>query len=479
MSLKSVQTYEVEANGVLKPVPNFIFQTDTTGSVILGGKCSEILYDSSNSPGIALKHDAFGYWSGPYADFGTSSAIGAGSCNVIKDAQASLIGAGQNNYISGQTTVCFIKVGGETLFKTESFGTKSFIGAGAANKICSPKSAIIGGHGNTVLGTTCYYGSFINNYPTDEYKCYNVAFAEGEWQPFNISNGPGYNVVAGGKNNYLNGIFSIIGGGLCNSITSNRGLIPDGYGGYYIGQLSGQYNFLGGGFSNLINNSCTATIAGGNDNTIDQSNNSSIVGGCRNVISGGNTDNNSLVGGFWNNILGGAYQFMGGGYRNLISGASFSALVGGCQNSIISSNIRGRASDQLDIIVGGVLNTISGCLNTILGGSTNYIQGSCNSILAGSQNIIKNSSCVTILAGYKISGIHAGSTIVGDQTNRFKTSDGINMLTIDFASGITLKSSAAPVGIYSYGVSGQVAFDKNYLYRHNGDYWTRTAMSTW
>ena len=170
---------------------------------------------------------------------------------------------------------------------------------------------------------------------------------------------------------------------------------------------------------------------------------------------------------------------MGGGYRNLISGASFSALVGGCQNSIISSNIRGRASDQLDIIVGGVLNTISGCLNTILGGSTNYIQGSCNSILAGSQNIIKNSSCVTILAGYKISGIHAGSTIVGDQTNRFKTSDGINMLTVDFASGIILKSSAVPAEIYSYGVSGQITFDKNYLYRHNGDYWTRTAMSTW
>jgi hypothetical protein len=53
------------------------------------------------------------------------------------------------------------------------------------------------------------------------------------------------------------------------------------------------------------------------------------------------------------------------------------------------------------------------------------------------------------------------------------------MLTVDFASGITLKSSAVPVEIYSYGVSGQIAFDKNYLYRHNGDYWTRTAMSTW
>lgn len=478
MSLKSVQTYEVNGNGVLDPVDGLIFNTDTSGTVILGGRCnnSEII-DTACS---WLQHNADGSWGGPYVNYGTSAGIGAGISNYTVNAQASYIGAGQENIISGQTTVCFIKIGGASSFKNESFGTKSFIGAGAANKIYSPKSAIIGGHGNNILGTTCFSGPGIDSAPKDEYKCYPVFMQEGDWHPWDISNGPGYNVIAGGKNNYLNGIFSVIGGGLDNCICSERAYTPNGYGGYWPGQLSGQYNFLGGGFSNLINNSCTSTIAGGNDNSIDKSHNASIVGGCRNLISGGlSSDNNSLVGGFWNSILGGAYQFMGGGYRNLISGASFSALVGGCQNSIISSNIRGRASDQLDIIVGGVLNTISGCLNTILGGSTNYIQGSCNSILAGSQNIIKNSSCVTILAGYRISGIHAGSTIVGDQTNRFKTSDGINMLTVDFASGITLKSSAVPVEIYSYGVSGQIAFDKNYLYRHNGDHWTRTAMSIW
>jgi hypothetical protein len=484
MALKTVQTYELDANGILKPVDGLVFSTDTSGTVILGGKCNDSAIINVEYP--YLNHSADGSWGGPYSSYGTSVGIGAGSLNCTVNAQASYIGAGQENFISGQTTVCFIRIGGITDFKTESFGTKSFIGAGAGNKICSPKSAIIGGHGNTILGTTCYYGSLINNFPQDEYKCYNVAFAEGEWKPFNISYGPGYNVVAGGKNNCLNGIFSVIGGGLCNNITSNRGFIPDGYGSYYVGQLSGQYNFLGGGFSNLINNSCTATIAGGNDNTIDKSNNSSILGGCKNLISGGDTDNNVLAGGFFNCILGGAYQFMGGGYRNLISGAGFSALIGGCQNSIISQSVRSRSQDQLNIIAGGSFNLISGCLNSIVGGLSNSINGSFNAILAGSENIIKNASCITILAGYKVSGSHAGSTIIGDRANRNKSSDSKDALTLDFISGTYIKNKIIfqgddyiPSASTSFGISGQIAYDSNYHYRYDGAKWKRTALSEW
>jgi hypothetical protein len=39
--------------------------------------------------------------------------------------------------------------------------------------------------------------------------------------------------------------------------------------------------------------------------------------------------------------------------------------------------------------------------------------------------------------------------------------------------------SSAPSTPQSYGVSGQIIYDKNYHYRHNGTNWTRTAMSTW
>lgn len=477
MSLKSVQTYELDANGILKAVDGLVFNTDTSGTIVLGGKCnnSEII----NVAYPNLNHSADGSWGGPYSSYGTSVGIGAGSLNCTVNAQASFIGAGQENFISGQTTVCFIQIGGITSFKTESFGAKSFIGAGAGNKICSPKSAIIGGHGNTIVGTTCYYGSFINNFPQDEYKCYNVAFAAGEWNPLNISYGPGYNVIAGGKNNCLNGIFSVIGGGLCNSIVSDRAFIPDGYGSYYVGQLSGQYNFLGGGFSNLISNSCTATIAGGNDNTINKSNNSSILGGCKNLISGGDTDNNVLAGGFFNCILGGGYQFMGGGYRNLISGAGFSALLGGQENSIVSNNLIGRAQDKLNIIAGGCKNIIFGGCSSIIGGSNNLITNTiCSSIIAGSNSTI-TARCATILGGRCTVISHTGAFVIADSTSRIKNSPAENTLTLDFASGILLRSECVPLFYTSNGYSGQISFDKNYLYRHNGDHWTRTAMSTW
>ena len=485
MSLKSVQTYEVEANGVLKPVPDFIFQTDTTGSVILGGKCSEILYDSSNSPGIVLMHDAFGYWSGPFANFGTSSAIGAGSCNLIKDAQASFIGAGQNNYISGQTKVRYVTTAGPAAFCDASFGSRSFIGAGTANTICSPKSTILGGHGNTVLGNTCWFGGVS---PEDEYYTGNAVFmGPGYLDVSSVSYGPGYNVIAGGKCNYLNAAYSIIGGGLSNCIESVTE-IKSSMGGYVNGLPSGLYNFIGGGYSNLIRNSESAVIAGGIDNTINLSDNSSLVGGCRNLISGGlGSDNNSLVGGFWNNIIGnGSYQFMGGGYRNLISGAGFSALLGGAENSIVSNNLIGRASDKLNIIAGGCKNIIFGGCSSIIGGSDNLITNTiCSSIIAGSNSTI-TARCATILGGRCTVISHTGAFVIADSTSRIKNSPAENTLTLDFISGTYIKNKIIlqgdnyiPSQSTSFGISGQIAYDSNYHYRHDGIKWKRTALSEW
>jgi len=489
MALTSVQVYSVNANGVLAAIPNFIFQTDSTGSAILGGCCSNIEYTNSYPN---LEYNAQGYWVGPYqVGYGNSAIIGGGSINCIVDGQASFIGAGQNNYISGQTTVFYRDTTNGSNTQTENFGAKSFIGAGTKNTICSPKSAIVGGHGNSIIGTTCYYGIPIFTDPSyspppqDEYYTGNAVFmGAGFWRPDQICFGAGYNVIAGGKNNNLNGIFSVIGGGLCNSINSERGRISDVYGNSYPGQLSGQYNFIGGGFSNQINNSCTASIVGGNNNEIDKSNNSSILGGCNNIISGGNTSHNSLAGGLCNRILGGAYQFMGGGWKNLISGASYSALIGGAQNQIVSDRIWGREvapriGDSLNVIVGGDINLISGCLNVIVGGSQNIIKGRSNNILAGSVNQIINVCNSTILAGYKTCAIHSNSTIIGDYIDRSKTSAGPHTLTLDFASGIVLRSQCIPLTSSSNGLSGQIAIDSNYFYSHNGVKWRRTALSEW
>jgi len=517
MSLKSVQTYEVDANGILKPVDGLVFATDTTGTVVLGGRCNDIqinsyvldrnYFDNRYEYGPQLHFEADG--SKPQGDspgtpqYGTSAAITAGVNNSIVNGQASFIGAGQENLISGETRAVYVRyaqlinnqVYGSNYETHNSFGSKSFIGAGSANKIYSPKSAIIGGHGNVICGS--------NNFPsweltaqtlpgTEEFTPYAPLYYQWDdddfMRPVRVINGPGYNVIAGGKNNYLNNIYSVIGGGVCNGMFSERCVrfAPSGPQIPYPSELSGQYNFIGGGFCNNLYNSKTSVIAGGTLNTVSTSDNSSIAGGCRNLISGLGGSNNTLAGGFWNSILGGAYQFMGGGYRNLISGASFSALIGGCQNSILSDRIIGRAADQLNIIAGGAGNSISGCLNSIVGGENNLINGSFNAIFAGTQNIIKNVSCTTILAGYKVSGIHAGSTIIGDRTDRNKSSDNKDALTLDFISGTYIKNKIIfqsdnyiPSSSTSFGISGQIVYDSNYHYRHDGIKWKRTALSEW
>jgi uncharacterized protein (DUF2345 family) len=42
-----------------------------------------------------------------------------------------------------------------------------------------------------------------------------------------------------------------------------------------------------------------------------------------------------------------------------------------------------------------------------------------------------------------------------------------------------VNTAKKPVSPSSQGTSGEIAFDDNYFYRHNGINWTRTAMSTW
>ncbi len=66
----------------------------------------------------------------------------------------------------------------------------------------------------------------------------------------------------------------------------------------------------------------------------------------------------------------------------------------------------------------------------------------------------------------------------GNSTAEF-TSDGISLISNGGPSGIKIISTKKPVSSSSPGTSGEIAFDDNYFYRHNGKNWTRTAMSTW
>jgi hypothetical protein len=483
MSLKSVQTYEVNGNGVLDPVNGLVFNTDTSGTVVLGGRDNNVDY-TSFTPNLRFNGD--GSYAGPYTDYGTSTVIGGGISNATIDGQASFIGAGQGNYISGETQVLF-QVGNPYpigQYFTSNFGAKSFIGAGTLNKICSPKSAIIGGHGNQIIGTTLYYGSYIQDYPRDEYQDYSIPFGPNSGYVLRVDFGPGYNVIAGGKNNYLNGVYSIIGGGEANRITSDRRSIinPGSYYGYES-QLSGQYNFIGGGCNNTVANTCTSSIVGGRNNLVSLSDDSSLVGGSQNLISG-LSEGNSLVGGVCNRILGGSYQFMGGGLFNIISGSSCSSLLGGADNSIVSNNVIGRSADKLNIIAGGCQNLIFGGCSSIIGGSDNAILNTiCSSIIGGSNSTI-TARCATILGGKCIVVSHTGAVMIGDHTSRIKNSVGKDTLTFDFVSGTYIKNKIIfqsddyiPSSSTSFGISGQIAYDSNYHYRHDGNKWKRTALA--
>ena len=493
MSLKSVQTYEVGANGVLKPVPNLVFQTDGCGNTILGGSCSDLI-DVSN-----ISVDGSGKFLG-FVDYNISAVIVGGACNVSNNAGASFIGAGQNNFITGSTCALYFTdpIYG---YSPSCFihGSRSFIGGGTNNSVCSAKSVIVGGHNNTVKGTSCgivevgypydipYPGTIIGEYANSQQGYYATSYIR------LICDGPGYNGIVGGKNNCIDAIFSIIGGGLNNKIISERERVT-----YYNngtlpinGNLSGQFNFIGAGENILINNSCHTAILGGKNNSIDKSNSSVLVGGCCNLITGvpkGSNlsrlpgSNDTLVGGFRNCIITtagyGSNQFIGGGACNISSGVYGSVIIGGMNNISKSSEAFIFDSDSVNVILGGSCNSISGGQNVIFGGLFNKITSNCcSSIIGGNCNTI-TSNCASIVGGFRNNVSHLGAVLIGDYTSRTKTSAGNHTLSLDFASGILLRSECVPLTHTSNGYSGQISFDKDYFYRHNGDYWTKTPMLT-
>jgi hypothetical protein len=165
-------------------------------------------------------------------------------------------------------------------------------------------------------------------------------------------------------------------------------------------------------------------------------------------------------------------NFIGGGNSNCIgtssSKATNSIIVGGSQNLL--NNTTHSA------ILGGLCNLIAD--DPLIGNS--FIVGGCNSIYASKSFIIGQNSTI----------IHSGAGIISDGRPTIsrveKISQGPYTLTLDFLSGTYIKNrtilqsdSYVPSTYTSYGVSGQLAFDDNYFYRHNGTNWTRTALSIW
>lgn len=116
-------------------------------------------------------------------------------------------------------------------------------------------------------------------------------------------------------------------------------------------------------------------------------------------------------------------------------------------------------------ILAGKGNLVSGNFSLILGGQNNSALASNSAILAGSNTTINSA--------------HSGAVVIADSRNSEHLSSGPNTLTLDFSNGVFMKLNTIITSPNSPGTSGQISFDSNYFYRHNGLNWTRTAMSAW
>ena len=150
------------------------------------------------------------------------------------------------------------------------------------------------------------------------------------------------------------------------------------------------------------------------------------------------------------------------------------AMIGGSQNCV---------QGEFGVIGGGCCNR-AGYLAFVGGGCCNWAYQSKSFIGGGECNCAFGIHSY-IVGGTNSKAIHNCSAVFADGDSRTKTSCGPNTLLIDFFAGTFIKNnfylqpSTSPASISSFGISGQITFDNNYFYRHNGTNWTRTAMSTW
>ena len=190
--------------------------------------------------------------------------------------------------------------------------------------------------------------------------------------------------IVGGFNNAVcvNGGYSTIGGGRCNSINSYNGFIGGGLSNGLTGGSYGNNDFIGGGTGNSIAGYFTynSAIVGGRCNHICKGSNSFIGSGFTNTMC--YYASNAIIGGGRCNIIG-SYTLgptIGGGSGNKICSSSYySTIAGGCINIICSykshATIGGGSCNTINESYGGILGGRSNCIKP--GHSDTFIVGSC------------------------------------------------------------------------------------------------------
>ena len=400
----SNQVKRTIAGSIVGGYINLIFDADYS---IIGGGQSNTIEDSGGN---------------------VYSTIVGGYTNIITGSTHSIIGGGTEHSIVGNSNFSSIFGGLQNVI--DGVTTGSFIGGGGFGKVNdqSNQSSIVGGYANQILysSSRSFIGGGYQNLISDLSNASNIVGGSGSTitgSSFSSIGGglfgeiesSDYSNIGGGRNNnIIKALYNIIGGGddnkiLGNGIGTGWDVIVGGKGNIIgkLGNDTNNYNFIGGGISNMLSASTHATIVGGDTNYLTYSNWSHISGGYGHTIS---ASTHAFIGGGKNNRLTSThYGTINGGLNNLLEQSEASSIGGG--------KFGGIQTSTLSHIGGGYLNRITSAStnSSIVGGSSNMVTGSTNSFIGGG------------LENKVISGA-LGDTVVGGESNMIATSTGRNTI---------------------------------------------------
>ena len=249
--------------------------------------------------------------------------------------------------------------------------------------------------------------------------------------------------------------FSVLGGGLGNTILSNAMSSTISGGGQNLIQISSDASVIGGGNRNTIQSYAGASVIGGGEyNTVQSNAIASVIGGgwfnraangfasvgggylntasgSGAVVGGGGADGNdaigntasgaaSVVGGGLANAAIADYAHVGGGAYNTASGIGSFIGGGGLDNSNDNAPNGNTASGPASVVGGGEANVAGGKNVTVGGGNANAITSDYATIGGGDKNAIQNNADHSTIGGGQNNTIYMNayvSFIGGGQQN--------------------------------------------------------------
>lgn len=515
-------SYSTIMNGFLSTIDGYICATDTRGNKITsleGAANSNIHYSTSscvNEVGgdlsrfnIMLGGGGTG-WANNFSLFNSSfcqnngAYIYGGGQSKITTSNRGMILTSFCSQICGVTNLANVRARDESTIACWRGNTASSIIGSDCSCIFNQvdNSLILGGCKNEIISSDypIYFSGTDVGFKFDRVIQHSAILAGRENQ---IKMGASCSVIVGGYQNKICSGFvgSSILGGTNNVLGSNLiGCFSTINNGEYNSILGGCHQNISAGVANRIGDGSCNTILNGCDNRIFQSI------GIGNLIGNGDCNfiasNPTNVGSFYNTIINGRLNC---NYSNI-----YSTIINGCNNKITS------ATSNYVLIGGGTDNCIAAnaSYSYILGGRCSVIQDShCGAaILGDGQNRTHLSCCANSLTLDFANGVHFAQAGIVGQTN-FSTRPKVNNINIlvngdinliyntgnqiisgvkNFISrptvngtGVLLSGETStsfanpPANFNSPGTLGQIAYDANYHYRHNGTNWTRTAMSIW